>query len=168
MEKGLAYIINSSPGVGKSTLLKNLHLRLPDGFSIIDGDDVGRIVPYMNDINWLNLIQDNIADCCLNYKKYGFKNCIIGFVFPSNERINRITNLLSDRGFQVKHIIIECDENEIERRIIQRNTSRIISVENAKILSRNMKTLSADFKVDTTSIDANRVADIIIDYIREN
>lgn len=168
MEEALAYIINSSPGVGKSTLLKNLHLRLPDGFAIIDGDDVGRVIPYQNDINWLNLIQDNIADCCHNYKKYGFKNCIIGFVFPSEERLKRITELLSNRGFQVKHIIIECDGNEIERRIVQRNTSRIISVENAKILGQNMKTLFSDFKVDTTSIDANRVAEIIIDYIRES
>lgn len=167
MKDELAYIINSAPGVGKSTLLKNLHFRLPNGFSIIDGDDVGRMIPYQNDINWLNLIQDNIADCCFNYKKYGFGNCIISFVFPSEERLERITSLLSARGFKVKHIIIECDENEMERRITQRNTSRIINVEKAKKLNQQMKTLSADFKVDTTYIEADSVADIIIKYIKE-
>lgn len=167
MKDGLVYIINSAPGVGKSTLLNNLHFRLSNGFAIIDGDDVGRIMPYQSDINWLNLIQDNIADCCFNYKKYGFVNCIISFVFPTEERLERITNLLSARGFEVKHIIIACDDNEMERRITQRNTSRIINVEKAKKLNQQMKILFADFKVDTTYIEADSVAGIIINYIKE-
>ena len=71
MDKSIAYIINSAPGIGKSTLMKNLHARLPDGFALIDGDDVGKITPYQNNINWLNVIQDNITDCCFNV-------CIMG------------------------------------------------------------------------------------------
>lgn len=168
MHDGIAYIINSAPGVGKSTLLRNLHLRLPDGFAIIDGDDVGRIIPYQNNINWLNVIQDNIADCCLNFKRYGNKNCIISFVFPGEERLNRITQLLNARGFEIVHILLECNEHEIERRITIRDTSRLINIENAKRLSREMSALSVDFKVDTTRIGADQVTDIILAYILDN
>jgi hypothetical protein len=165
MNTAIAYIINSAPGVGKSTLLKNLHLRLPDGFAIIDGDDVGRVLPYQNDINWLNLIQDNIAACCSNYISYGFPNCIISFVFPVEERLKRITELLHARGFEVIHILIDCEEEEMVRRITDRNTSRMISLEKARQLNRQMKALSADFRVDTTKINPDQVAVMVIDYI---
>ncbi len=165
MKTGIAYIINSAPGVGKSTLLKNLHLGLPDGFAIIDGDDVGRVLPYQNDINWLNLIQDNIASCCSNYKNYGYGNCIISFVFPVEERLRRITDLLTAHGFAVVHILIDCEENEMVRRITERNASRMISVDKAKVLNQQMKALPADFKVDTTHILPDQVSDLVIGYI---
>lgn len=165
MKDGVAYIINSAPGVGKSTLLKNLHLRLPNGFSIIDGDDVGRVNPYENNINWLNLIQDNIVACCSNYKSYGFGNCMISFVFPDEERLKRITELLNSRGFEVVQILIDCEENEMVRRITERNTSKMISVEKAKQLNQKMKSLSADFRIDNTNISADKVADLMIEYI---
>ncbi len=165
MINNYAYIINSAPGVGKSTLLKNLHLRLPDGFAIIDGDDVGRVIPYQNNINWLNLIQDNIADCCSNYRSYGFGNCIISFVFPGEERLRRITELLNARGFEVIHILIDCEEDEMVRRITERNTSKMISVEKAKLLNQKMKILSADFRVDTTNTSADKVAELVTRYI---
>ena len=165
MKDGVAYIINSAPGVGKSTLLANLHLRLSNGFAIIDGDDVGKVLPYENNINWLNLIQDNIVACCSNYKKYGFRNCIISFVLPEEERLKRIIELLNAHGFEVIHILIDCEENEMARRITERNTSKMISIEKAKLLNLKMKTLTADFRVDTTSIEPDSVAEIITDYI---
>ncbi|MCL2320946.1 MAG: hypothetical protein FWC47_02440 [Oscillospiraceae bacterium] len=48
MDKSIVYIVNSAPGVGKTTLMKKLHTKLPDGFALIDGDDVGKITPYEN------------------------------------------------------------------------------------------------------------------------
>lgn len=167
MDKSIAYIINSAPGIGKSTLIKNLHTRLPDGFALIDGDDVGRTNPYENNINWLNVIQDNIVDCCSNFKKYGFSNCIISFVFSAEERLERIKNLLAIRGFKVVHIVLECDENEMCRRIMQRNTSKLINTEQAKKLNQALKFISADLKVNTTLIEADEVADIVINFIAE-
>ena len=64
----MVFIINSAPGIGKSTLLSKLHISLPNDFAILDGDDVGRVTPYTNSIEWLNLIQDNMISCCNNFK----------------------------------------------------------------------------------------------------
>ena len=165
MDKSIAYIINSAPGIGKSTLMKNLHTRLPDGFALIDGDNIGRIIPYQNNITWLNIIQDNIVDCCLNFKRYGFTNCIISFVFPTEERLERLKNLLTSKGFKIVHIILECDENEMCKRIIKRNTSKLINTDKAKKLNSELKLLSADFRIDTTYISADEVAYKAIDFI---
>ncbi len=168
MKEGKAIIINSAPGVGKSTVLKYLYSKLPEGYAIIDGDDVGRIIPYQNNSNWINVIQDNIADCCVNFKKYGHFNCVISFIFPGEERLNHMSDLLKARGFEVSHILLECDEHEIERRIKLRDTSKTINIQNAKKLNQEMKELIVDFSVDTTRVGADKVADIIVGYLRED
>ena len=168
INNGYLYIINSAPGIGKSTLLQNLHMGLPEGFAILDGDDVGRVIPYQNNLTWLNLIQDNITDCCMNFRKSGFNRCVIGFVFPSEERLEHLRDLLASKGFHVTHILLECSEYEIERRITQRNTSRVINVEQAKTLSRQMKNLSADYRIDTTEIMPDQVLTLVLEYITGN
>lgn len=168
MNNGYLYIINSAPGIGKSTLLQNLHMGLPEGFAILDGDDVGRVIPYRNNLTWLNLIQDNIADCCMNFKKSGFNRCVISFVFPSEERLEHLRDLLTGKGFHVTHILLECSEDEIERRITKRNTSRVINVEQAKTLSRQMKNLSADYRIDTTEIMPDQVLTLVLECITGN
>jgi len=165
MKKNIAYIINSAPGIGKSTLIKNLHTGLPNGFALLDGDDVGRIIPYEASTKWLNVIQDNLADCCANFKRYGFDNCVISFVFPVEERLERMKSLLAAKGFETAHVILECDENEMCRRIIQRNTSKLIKTEKAKELNNELKNLDADFRIDTTYINADEVANRVIEYI---
>jgi len=167
MKSHYAFIINSAPGVGKSTILKNIHSRLPDGFAMIDGDDVGRVVPYQKSLSWLNVIQDNIADCCNNFSQYDYENCIVSFVFPTHERLNRLSGMLSDRGFRIKHIILDCSDDEITKRIMVRNTSKIINAEQAKNINRQIKNLSADYRIDTTETAADRVSDLVFDYILE-
>ena len=167
MYDGKTFIINSAPGVGKSTLLAKLHSLLPNDFALLDGDDVGRVVPYENNINWLNVIQDNIADCCQNYKKYGFNNCVIGLVFPVRERINRITNLLNERGFDVRHIILNCDNDIVYKRIVQRNTSKMINTEQAINLNQEIELLNCDIRIDTTSINADEVSILVKNFIEK-
>ncbi|MCL2299258.1 MAG: ATP-binding protein [Firmicutes bacterium] len=165
MANSIVYIINSAPGVGKSTLLKKLHDRLPNGFAVIDGDDVGRITPYQNNANWLNAMQDNLVDCCSNFRNYGFSRCVVAFVFPNAERLSRLTDMLAGRGFHTSHILLICSEDEIERRLTQRNTSKIINVNQAKALNRQIQSLNADIRADTTEITADEVADLVNHYI---
>ena len=165
MDKSIAYILNSAPGVGETTLMKKLHEKLPNGFALIDGDDVGKITPYENNFTWLNLMQDNIVACCSNFKRYEFSNCVISFVFPTEERLERIRGLLNNCGFEIVHIILECDEGEMCKRITERNTSRLINLEQAKELNQEVKSLHADFRLDTTNIEADEVASLVIKYI---
>jgi len=154
-----AYIINAAPGAGKSTLLKNLHKILPDGFALLDGDDVGRVTPFQKNIDWLNVVQDNLASCCANFRRYGFTNCVIGFVFPDESRLERMKNLLRANGFKaVCHSILDCGDGELRERISRRNTSKMINIERAVELNGELKHLVADFRIDTTDLTADDVA----------
>jgi hypothetical protein len=39
------FIINSAPGVGKTSLMNNLQSRLKRDYAFLDGDDLGRVIP---------------------------------------------------------------------------------------------------------------------------
>ena len=79
--------------------------------------------------------------------------------------MKRIKNLLTAKGFKIIHMILECDQNEMCRRIIERNTSKLINTDKAKQLNSELKLLSADFRIDTTYISADEVADRVIGFI---
>lgn len=163
----MVFIINSAPGVGKSTLLRELQHQLPDGFALLDGDDVGRTVPLENNLEWLNLIQDNLASCCVNFRKYGKTHMVLSFVLPSEERVGRLSGLLEKEGFQVCHITLFCQEHEVERRITERNTSKLIKVSRAVELNQSIGELESDFRLDTTTLGINEVSDRALTFIQE-
>lgn len=161
----MVFILNSAPGVGKTTALRLLQEKLTEDFSFLDGDDVGRIVPLENTIEWLNMIQDNIVSCCVNFRLYGKRNSVIGFVFPSGERIGRLKALLEKAGFHVCHITIFCDDEEIEKRIRKRNTSKLISIDKAKELNERIRQLDSDFRINTTELDNDETTNEILNFI---
>ena len=156
-----AIIINGAPGVGKSTLLKLLEDKLSKGYALVDGDDVGRTIPLDNSVEWLNLIQDNIVSCAKNFKKYKINTLIISFVFPSNERLQRLSNFLKNEECNVYHITLICDSKELEKRIKLRNTQKLISVSKALKLNDEIKRLNSYCSVNTTNKSPEKVVDII-------
>jgi hypothetical protein len=120
-------------------------------FAVIDGDDVGRIVPLVLSKEWLNLIQDNIVSCAKNYRDFGVEYLIIGFVFPSEERLERLTRLLAREGIEVVwRISLLCDDKVLEERINSRNTSRIMNVKRAIDCNHSIRSIKSDFTIDTT------------------
>lgn len=159
-------ILNSAPGVGKTTLLKYLESNLPSSFAVIDGDDVGRIVPIKLSIEWLNLIQDNIVSCAKNYRKFGVKALVVTFVFPSQERLDRLISLFRKENIDVLcRCSLVCDDIELERRIRERNTSRIVNIERALEHNRSIKQLRADITIDTTERIPQEVGELACDAI---
>lgn len=164
----MVFIINSAPGIGKSTLLSKLHALLPDNFAILDGDDIGRVTPYTNSIEWLNLIQDNMVVCCNNFRTYGKSNMILSFVFPSEERINRLKDRLNDFNFSSCHIKLTCDNEVQKERLMTRNSQKMISIEKAILINKQMHLMNSDFTVDTTLATPQEIAGIVIRYIVSN
>ncbi len=161
----MVFIINSAPGIGKSTLLSMLHNSLPKDFAILDGDDVGRVTPFQNSKEWLNLIQDNMVSCCSNFKGYGSENIILSFVFPSEERINRLKTKLYDAGFSSCHIKLTCNNERQKERILSRNSQKIISIEKAVLLNEQIKQIPSDFDIDTTFLTPGEISDRVIKYM---
>jgi ABC-type cobalamin/Fe3+-siderophores transport system ATPase subunit len=150
-------ILNASPGAGKTTLLKQLEKNLPEGSAIIDGDDVGRIVPIKLTIEWLNLIQDNIVSCANNFKQYGTKTLVISFVLPTKERVSRLENKLRRLGMETQMICMHCADKILEERITSRNTSKIVNVERALEINTKIKDLNANICIDTSGMSPQEV-----------
>lgn len=160
-----AIIINAAPGVGKSTLLKLLENNLPQGYAVVDGDDVGRTIPLVKTVDWLNLMQDNIVSCAKNYKRYNIKTLIISFVFPTKERLQRLSDLLKDEECFVYHITLTCDSNQLKKRIEIRNTQKLISISNALEMNNKIKELKSYYSLDTTNKFPEEVANLICEKI---
>ncbi|MCK5129651.1 MAG: hypothetical protein KAQ68_07355 [Clostridiales bacterium] len=159
-------ILNSAPGVGKSTLLKYMERNLPSSFALIDGDDVGRIVPLELSKDWLNLIQDNIVSCAINYMDFGIKYLIVAFVFPSKERVDRFINLLKNESIGVLCTCsLICNDTQLSWRIRDRNTSRIVNIERALEYNEAIKQLEADVTIDTTERTPQEVGELACDAI---
>ncbi|MGC9384752.1 MAG: hypothetical protein ACP5D6_09155 [Kosmotogaceae bacterium] len=144
------FLLNSAPGVGKTSLINKLNTTIKEDFAFFDGDDVGRIVPYKLTKRWLNLIQDNLVCCAANCTKYNINNIVISFVFPTTERIERIRNKLIDHKFDVIHIALICEKEELLRRLRQRNSQKIVDIESGVKYNEMIKDLDADFLIDTT------------------
>jgi gluconate kinase len=161
----MVFILNAAPGCGKTSVMNILQYKLPKGYAFIDGDDVCRLSSAEINLEWLNLMQDNIVACAKNYYDYGNEHIIICFVFPSKERFERLKNLLEMYSLRVAHIVMSSEEQEVERRIRQRNTQKLISIERALECNKNIKLIKADFSIDTTYIQIERVADDIYDFI---
>jgi broad-specificity NMP kinase len=162
-----AIIINSAPGVGKTTLLRLLENKLSEGYAMIDGDDVARTVPLVNSTAWLDLMQDNIAACAKNYHAYCIRTLLVSFVFPTWERLRRLAGLLEREGFAVFHLRLLCRADELEKRMRIRNTQRMVSRERALELNRQIEELSSEYAVDTTGKTVEQVAETVCEKIQE-
>ena len=92
------YAVNGTSFVGKTTLLKCLHARLPGTCAVLDGDDVARIQPFQLTRKWLDLIQDNILACARNFDRFGVDFFLFAFPFPNMARIGRLNRIFQDGG----------------------------------------------------------------------
>jgi len=145
------YIINSAPGVGKSTSLKLLENLLGEDSAFIDGDDFARVIPLNNTVEWLNLVQDNIACCVSNFFKYDYKNVLISFVFPTDERIKRLKNLIEGKGIKVSHVKLLCSKEILKDRLVNRNSQKIISIKRALEINEMIENLESDYSIKTSN-----------------
>ena len=160
-------IINGAPGVGKTTLIDQLQSQLKGRYALIDGDDLARNVTIEDRTEWLNLMQDNIAACSENFKKHGSKHIIISFVFPTQERLNRLKNLLVSQADRFKHIILSCEKKELKTRLHIREKQRVISIEQALLFNRKINDLNNDYYVDTTSKDPSLVLSEVLKILKK-
>lgn len=124
-------------------------------------------MPYKLNRRWLNLIQDNLVCCAANCFKYNIYNVIISFVFPTKERIERIKNKLIDHGFDVVHIALFCEKEELLRRLKERNNQKIVDIESGVKYNELIKELDVDYLIDTTKLSKKEVANEILKIVND-
>ena len=169
MEKSLdAIIITAAPGLGKTTILSILAEKLPGKSALLDGDNVGRLIPFSLSREWLNLVQDNIAACAENFARCGIRYFVTCFCLPSQERLNRLTGLLSNLGYQVHSIALIADDDSLLDRNRQRGGCDVQDADEfAETLHCNkaIKELESVHLINTTNMSPEHIGQEIVQTI---
>ena len=112
-------ILNGATATGKSTALRGLVALLPGRTAVLDGDDVGRCnlrEPTMSTA-FLDVFQDNILACAKNFLSLNLDHLVIGFVFPEQERVDRLNRIFQEHGFRLNWISLVLDDSSYRQRI---------------------------------------------------
>jgi hypothetical protein len=169
MEKSLdAIIITAAPGIGKTTIFPILAEKLPRKSALLDGDNVGCLIPFSLSQEWLNLVQDNIAACAENFARCGIRYFVTCFCLPSQERLNRLTGLLSNLGYQVHSIALIADDDSLLERNRQRGGCDVRDADEfAETLHCNkaIKELEGVTFINTTNMSPEHIGQKIVQTI---
>ena len=112
-------VINGATATGKSTALRGLVSLLPGRTAVLDGDDVGRCnlrEPTMSTA-FLDVFQDNILACAKNFLSLDLDDLVIAFVFPEQERVDRLNRIFQDNGFHLNWISLVLADARYRERI---------------------------------------------------
>lgn len=161
------YGINGTSFVGKSTLLRQVHTRLPGKCAVLDGDDVGRIFPYEISRQWLDIIQDNILSCALNFKAVGVDYFLFAFPFPAVNSIERLNTAFLSQGHAIHWINLIASDSALEARFRARGGTKPENLQRGLDMNRAITQLPGFFTMDTTSLTPDEMAEAVLEYIRK-
>ena len=129
-------ILNGATATGKSTALSWLDSHLPGCVAVLDGDDIGRCnlrEPTMS-AAWLNVFQDNILACAKNFASLELDHFVAAFVFPEQERIDRLNRIFGESGFVLNWVAIVLDDEKYRQRIAPQHTGPDMTILKKSIL----------------------------------
>jgi RNase adaptor protein for sRNA GlmZ degradation len=108
--KSKAIFITGSSGVGKSTVVKGLREKGPEGFEIFDFDELG--VPLDADTNWRIETTGKWLDKVRGIAVEGKILVVVGLTQP-----DEVEKAAKEKGVEVSYCMLEADEEELERRL---------------------------------------------------
>ena len=117
-------ILNGATATGKSTALSWLNGHLPGRVAVLDGDDVGRchLREATMSTAWLNVFQDNILCCAKNFAGLELDHFVASFVFPEQERVDRLNRIFNECGFVLNWVAVVLDDEQYRQRIAPQHT----------------------------------------------
>ena len=160
------FIINGSPGVGKTTLLNLLEKKLPSNCALLDEDDIARTIPLNISKKRFELIHNNLITCAKNFKYYGIECLIISAVIPQRERFKKLVKRFKANDNEVYHIVCDCDLNELKKRIKNRKDQDVIDLKCALRCNEKINNLDSHFTVNTGESPEN-VRDSVLDFVNK-
>jgi len=162
-------VITGAPGVGKTALLPLLSEALPGQNAWLDGDVVGRTKPIDRTRERLDLIQDNICACARNFAAWGARYFITCYVLPSQERVERLANLLRSDKHRVWFVAITAHDDVLVDRHKQKGdwAAKPEFLDQAVGCNNGVKALSDVTSINTTHMGVQQVADEIVSHMQE-
>ncbi|EFM32458.1 AAA family ATPase [Streptococcus mitis] len=159
------YIISGPPGVGKSTVSKELAYSFKKS-AVIEGDMIylmikgGLVAPWEDDGYYMDLFWDNIISLINNFIDRGITVVIEYVIFE--EQLKKIATFLKEKQISLKYCILLAEEETLKKRDslrkeIERTGDLSIQSRN-EFLANNIKKNHLLF---TDQLDARETARII-------
>ncbi len=140
-------ILNGATATGKSTALSWLNGHLPGRVAVLDGDDIGRchLREATMSAAWLNVFQDNILACAKNFASLDLDHFVAAFVFPEQERVDRLNRIFGECGFVLNWVAIVLDDEQYRQRIAPQHPGPDTTILERSILrNQQIAKLAAD------------------------
>lgn len=96
--------------MGKSTVVKGLREKDPEGFEIFDFDELG--VPLDADTNWRIETTGKWLDKAQEVAEEGKVLVLVGLTQP-----DEVETVAKEKGIEVRYCMLEAEEEELERRL---------------------------------------------------
>ena len=164
------YIISGPPGVGKSTVSKELAYSFKKS-AVIEGDMIylmikgGLMAPWEDDGYYMDLFWDNIISLINNFIDRGITVVIEYVIFE--EQLKKIATFLKEKQISLKYCVLLAEEETLKKRDSLRK--EIERTGDLSIQSRNeflAKNIKKNHLLFTDQLDARETARIIKTSIR--
>ena len=164
------YIISGPPGVGKSTVSKELAYSFKKS-AVIEGDMIylmikgGLVAPWEDDGYYMDLFWDNIISLTINFLDRGITVVIEYVIFE--EQLKKIAAFLKEKRIKLKYCVLMAQEETLKDRDSSRK--EIERTGDLSIQSRNeflAKNIKKNHLLFTDQLDARETARIIKTSIR--
>lgn len=157
-------IINGVPGIGKTTVCKELY-KLILGSVWLDGDWCWMMNPFIVTEENKRMVEDNINFLLRNYlNNSSYKYIIFNWVIGSEKIFEIILRRLEDLEFQLYKISLICSPESLKERMMKdgREEEQIENSINILNFYKSMDT----YKIDTTNMSVEDVVNKILEMIK--
>lgn len=162
-QKKTLVLINGTPGIGKTTVSKELHTKL-EYSAWLDGDWCWMINPFVVNQENITMVESNISTLLNRYiENSSIKYMIFNWVIPNNQVMDKIITSITKKSINVIKITLMCSPSLLEKRLIMDGRSESRIKDSIKRLS-NYDSLES-IKLDTTKLSIQQTVDKILSII---
>jgi len=156
--------IGGPPGVGKTTVAKELFSTLDDSVWL-DGDDLWRMHPFVVTEATKQMVERNIEFVLRSFLDTGFSYVLLTWVLHYTRIVERLLAGLGGFDFEFLHFTLKCDETTLTERLAS-DRNRATEVE---LAFRRLHQCSRvpSVKVDTVGKRPAEIAEELMYLIRK-
>ena len=154
--------IGGAPGVGKSTIAKEL-LNQMDRSVWLDGDDLWKMHPFVVNDSTKKMVEKNIQYILRSFLETGFSYILFSWVLHDNSIVKRLLSGLDSFTFDFKLFTLLCDEDTLKSRLA---LNPLRTTDEGLAMKRLKQTITIDsVKIDTIGKTPEVIAQEIIGKI---